>query len=86
MSCRNRAFVGIAGTVGIDPTAGNAKRLAAKRLTHYGRASVRSDGAGVRCGVRPRAMIKALDQRFAEYVNDGWSFGCSCLGAPIVSS
>ena len=31
------------------------------------------------------AMIKALDERIAEYVNEGWSFDCSYVWAALVN-
>jgi hypothetical protein len=76
------AFSDVSKSVGIDPATSNAKRLVARHLEYYGGPMfnrIEQTFAG------HEAMIKALDDRIAEYVNEGWSFDCSYVWAMPVN-
>ncbi len=72
-----RAFAGISNSVGIDPTTTNAKRLVARHLEFYSGPLFDRIEQAFSAASGHEAMIKALDERIAEYVNEGWSFECS---------
>jgi hypothetical protein len=75
----HRAFADIATSM---PT---AKRQLAQHLEFYGgpifdrieQAFASASGHG--------ALLKALDERIAEYVDEGWSFDCSYVWAALVN-
>jgi hypothetical protein len=81
----DRAFAGIATSVGIDPTTSNAKRLVARHLEFHGGPLFDRIEQAFNAASRHEAMIKALDERIAEYVNEGWRFDCSCVWAVPVN-
>jgi hypothetical protein len=80
-----RLFSDIALSVGVDARAGNAHRVVAGHLAERGgpvferieQAFVAASGHG--------ALIKALDDRVAEYANDGWSFESAYIWAAFVN-
>ncbi len=80
-----RAFAGISNSVGIDPATTNAKRLVARHLEYYGGPMFNRIEQAFAAASGHEAMIKALDERIAEYVNDGWSFDCSYVWAVPVN-
>jgi hypothetical protein len=73
----DRAFADISNSVGIEPTTSNAKRLVARHLEFYGGPLFDRIEQAFNAASGHEAMIKALDERIAEYVNEGWSFDCS---------
>jgi hypothetical protein len=81
----DRAFAGISNSVGIDPTIANAKRLVAQNLEFYGGPMFDRIEQAFAAASGHEAMIKALDERIAEYVNEGWSFDCSSVWAVPVN-
>jgi hypothetical protein len=81
----DRAFAGIAKSVGIEPTTSNAKRVVARNLEFYGGPMFDRIEQAFAAASGHEAMIKALDERIAEYVNEGWSFDCSYVWAVPVN-
>ena len=81
----HRAFADIATSIGIAPAIPTAKRQLAQHLEFYGgpifdrieQAFASASGHG--------ALLKALDERIAEYVDEGWSFDCSYVWAALVN-
>ena len=81
----HRAFADIATSIGIDPAISAAKPQVAQHLEFYGgpifdrieQAFASASGHG--------ALLKALDERIAEYVDEGWSFDCSYAWAALVN-
>ena len=81
----DRAFVDISKSVGIDPSISNAKRLVARHLEFYGGPMFDRIEQAFAAASGHEAMIKALDERIAEYVTEGWSFDCSYVWAVPVN-
>jgi hypothetical protein len=81
----DRAFVDISNSVGIDPWISNAKRLVARHLEYYGGPMLDRIEQAFAAASGHEATLKALDDRIAEYVNDGWSFDCSYVWAVLVN-
>jgi hypothetical protein len=81
----DRAFADISNSVGIDPSASNAKRLVARHLEFYAGPMFDHIEEAFAVASDHEAMIKALDERIAEYVNEGWSFDCSYVWAVPVN-
>jgi hypothetical protein len=81
----DRAFADISNSVGIDPSASNAKRLVARHLEFYAGPMFDHIEEAFAVASDHEAMIKALDERIAEYVNEGWSFDCSYIWAVPVN-
>jgi hypothetical protein len=93
----DRAFSDISKSVGVDPAAvsstprskdratSNAKRLVARHLEYYGGPMFDWIEQAFATASGHEAMIKALDDRIAEYVNEGWSFECSYAWAVPVN-
>ena len=81
----DRAFADISNSVGTDPTTSNAKRLVARNLEFYGGPMFDRIEQAFAAASGHEAMIKALDERIAEYVNEGWSFDCSYVWAVPVN-
>jgi hypothetical protein len=79
------AFADISNSVGIDPAMSNAKRLVARHLEFYGGPMFDRIEQAFSAASGYEAMIKALDERIAEYVNEGWSFDCSYVWAVPVN-
>jgi hypothetical protein len=80
-----RALADIAKSVGIEPTTPNAKRLVARNLEFYGGPMFDRIEQAFAAASGHEAMIKALEERIAEYVNEGWSFDCSYVWAVPVN-
>ena len=76
----NRAFADIAISCGIDPATSNAKRLTARQLEFYGGPMFNGIEQAFAAASGHEALIKALGDRIAEYV-EGWSFDCSHVWA-----
>jgi hypothetical protein len=81
----DRAFADISNSVGIEPMTPNAKRLVARNLEFYGGPLFDRIEQAFAAASGHEAMIKALDERIAEYVNEGWSFDCSYVWAALVN-
>jgi hypothetical protein len=81
----DRAFAGISKSVGIDPTTSNATRLVARHLEYYRGPMFERIEQAFNAASGHEAMIKALDERIAEYVSEGWSFDCSYVWAVPVN-
>jgi hypothetical protein len=81
----DRAFVDISNSVGIDPSISNAKRLVARHLEYYGGPMLDRIEQAFEAASGHEAMLKGLDDRIAEYVNEGWSFDCSYVWAVLVN-
>jgi hypothetical protein len=81
----DRAFMDISNSVGIDSAASNAKRLVARHLEFYGGPMFDRIEQAFAAASGHEAMIKALDERIAQYVNEGWSFECSYAWAVFVN-
>jgi hypothetical protein len=81
----DRAFVDISNSVGIDPSISNAKRLVARHLEYYGGPMLDRIEQAFAAASGREAMIRMLDDRIAEYVNEGWSFDCSYVWAALVN-
>jgi hypothetical protein len=90
------AFIDVSKSVGIDPATSNAKRqsplraidrkrLVARHLAYYGGPMFDRIEQAFAAASGHQAMIKALDDRIAEYVNEGWSFDCSYVWAVQVN-
>jgi len=71
--------------VGIDPATSNAKRLVARHLEFYGGPMFDRIEQAFAAASGHEAVIKALDDRIANYVNEGWSFECSYVWAVPVN-
>ena len=72
-------------TPGIEPTTSNAKRLVSRHLEFYGGPMFDRIEQAFAAASGHEAMVKALDQRIAEYVGEGWSFDCSYVWAVPVN-
>jgi hypothetical protein len=81
----NRAFMDMSNSVGIDPATANAKRLAASHLEFFGGPIFDRIEQAFAAASGHQALIKALDERIAEYVDEGWSFDCSYAWAVPVN-
>jgi hypothetical protein len=81
----DRTFSDIAKSIGIDPSISNAKRLVARHLEFYGGPMFDRIEEAFAAASGHKALIKALDERIAEYVNEGWSFDCSYVWAVPVN-
>ena len=81
----DRAFGDIAKSVRIDPGISNAKRLVADNLEYYGGPMFERIEQAFDAASDHEAMIRVLDERIAEYVNEGWSFDCSYVWAVSVN-
>lgn len=81
----DRAFVDISKSVGVNPGISNAKRLAAENLEYYGGPMFDRIEQAFAAASGHEAMIRALDERVAEYLNEGWSFDCSYVWAVPVN-
>jgi hypothetical protein len=79
------AFSDVSKSVGIDPAASHAKRLVARHLEYYGGPMLDRIERAFAAASGHEAMLKALDDRIAEYVNEGWSFDCSYGWAVLVN-
>ena len=73
----SRAFADIAKSVGIDPTTSNAKRLVAGHLEFQGGPMFDRIEHAFAAASGHEAIVRGLDDRIAQYVNEGWSFECS---------
>jgi hypothetical protein len=73
----DRVFADISNSVGIEPTTSNARRLVARHLEFHGGPLFDRIEQAFNAASGHEAMIKALDERIAEYVDAGWSFDCS---------
>jgi hypothetical protein len=80
-----RAFSDVSKSVGVDPATPNAKRLVARHLEYYGGPMFDRIEQAFATASGHEAMIRALDDRIAEYVNEGWSFDCSYVWAVPVN-
>jgi hypothetical protein len=81
----DRAFMDISNSVGINSATSNAKRLVARHLEFYGGPMFDRIEQAFAAASGHEAMIKALDERIAEYVKEGWSFDCSYVWAVPVN-
>jgi hypothetical protein len=79
------AFSDVSNSVGIDPATSNAKRLVARHLEYYGGPMFNRIEQAFAAASGHQAMIKTLDDRIAQYVNEGWSFDCSYVWAVPVN-
>jgi hypothetical protein len=76
----DRAFAGIATSVGIEPSTSNSKQLVARHLEYYGGPLFDRIEQAFAAASGHEAMIKALDERIAEYVNELVVRVLLCLG------
>ncbi len=81
----DRAFADIAKSVGIEPTTSNAKRVVARHLEFHGGPLFDRIEQAFAAASGHEAIVRALDERIAEYVNEGWSFDCSYVWAALVN-
>jgi hypothetical protein len=81
----HRAFSDISKSVDVDPATSNARRLVARHLEYYGGPMFDRIEQAFAAASGHETMIKALDDRIAEYVNEGWSFECSYAWAVLVN-
>jgi hypothetical protein len=81
----NRAFADIAISCGIDPATSNAKRLTARQLEFYSGPIFDRIERAFATASGHEGLLKALDDRIAEYVNEGWSFDCSYAWAAFAN-
>jgi hypothetical protein len=81
----DRAFADISNSVGIEQTTSNAKRLVARHLEFHGGPLFDRIEQAFNAASGHEAMIKALDERIAEYVDEGWRFDCSYVWAVPVN-
>jgi len=81
----DRAFADISNSVGIGPTTSNAKRVVARNLEFYGGPLFDRIEQAFAAASGHEAIVRALDERIAEYVNEGWSFDCSYVWAALVN-
>jgi len=79
------AFADIGKSVGIDPTISNAKQLVARHLEFYGGPMFDRIEHAFATASGHEAIVRALDERIAQYVNEGWSFECSFVRAAFVN-
>ena len=79
------AFGDVWKSVGIDPATSNAKRLVALYLEYYGGPMFDRIKQAFAAASGHETMIKVLDERIADYVNEGWSFDCSYVWAVPVN-
>jgi hypothetical protein len=63
----------------------NSKRLAAKHLEFYGGPIFDRIEQAFAMASGHEALLKALDERIAEYVDEGWSFDCSYVWAALLN-
>jgi len=75
----------ISNSDGIDPSISNAKRSVARHLGFYGGPMFNRIEQAFAAASGHEAMLKALDDRIIEYVNEGWSFDCSYAWAVPVN-
>src|SRR5229473_1017947 len=80
-----RAFADIGKSVGIDPTISNAKQLVARHLEFYGGPMFNRIEHAFATASGHEAVVRALDERIAQYANEGWSFECSYVWAAFVN-
>ena len=81
----HRALADIASSVGIKPAISTAKRQVAQHLEFYGGPIFDRIVRAFATASGHEALLKALDNRIAEYVDDGWSFDCSYVWAALVN-
>ena len=81
----NPAFVDISNSVGVNPATSNSKRLAAQHLEFYGGPIFDRIEQAFAMASGHEALLKALDERIAEYVDEGWSFDCSYVWAALLN-
>src|ERR1700730_16676422 len=81
----DRAFADIASSIGINPAISTAKRQVAQHLEFYGGPIFDRIEQAFATASGHEAIIRALDGRIAEYVNEGWSFECSYAWAVLVN-
>jgi hypothetical protein len=81
----DRAFADISKSVGIDPTVPNPKRLVARHLEFHGGPMFDRIEQAFTAASGHEAIVRALDDRIAEYVNQGWSFECLYVWAVPVN-
>ena len=81
----HRAFADIATSIGIDPAISTAKRQVAQHLEFYGGPIFDRIEQAFASASGHEALLKALDERIAEYVDEGWSFDCSYVWAALVN-
>jgi hypothetical protein len=80
-----RAFSDISRSVAIDPKLPNAKRLVAQHLEYYGGPMFDRIERAFEGASGHEAMLKALDERIAAYLDEGWRFDCSYVWAAPVN-
>jgi hypothetical protein len=73
----DRAFADIAKSVGIGPTISNAKPAVAAHLEFHGGPMFDRIEHAFAAASGHEAIVRGLDDRIAQYVNEGWSFECS---------
>ena len=81
----HRAFTDIATSIGIDAAIPTAKRQVAQHLEFYGGPIFDRVEQAFATASGHEALLKALDDRIAEYVGLGWSFDCSYVWAALVN-
>ena len=81
----HRAFADIATSIGIAPAMPTAKRQVAQHLEFYGGPIFDRIEQAFATASGHEALLKALDDRIAEYVDEGWSFDCSYAWAALVN-
>ena len=81
----HRLFSEIAVAAGVDPTMANAHRLVAHRLDDQGGPIFNRFERAFIDASRHGALIRALDERIAEYANDGWNFEGTYVWAAFVN-
>jgi len=81
----HRAVAEIASSLGFDPAKSSAKRQLAHHLEFYGGPIFNRIEQAFASASGHEALIKALDDRIAEYLDEGWSFDCGYLWAAPVN-
>ena len=81
----HRAFADIASSIRINPAISTAKRQVAQHLEFYGGPIFDRIERAFATASGHEALLKALDNRIAEYVDEGWSFDCSYVWAALVN-
>ena len=81
----HRTFADIATSIGIAPAIPTAKRQVAQHLELYGGPIFDRIEQAFAMASGHEALLKALDERIAEYVDEGWSFDCSYVWAALVN-
>lgn len=81
-----RVFADIARSVTVVPAERSAHREAARRLTSYGGPVFDQIEQVFEAASGHEVLVRALDERIAEYVREGWVFECTYAWAVLPNS